>query len=81
MNKEEILVKDLAGCSVKTEEGDVIGELVDVYPTGANDVYVVRSPNREYLIPALKSVVLKIDVINKTIVVRLPDGLREIYET
>lgn len=85
-------VKDLDGCEVVTESGEVLGVLKDVYATGANDVFsVVQSAPadkpglpptvaREYLVPALKEVVLSIDVAAKRIVVRLPPGLREIYE-
>lgn len=63
-----------------TEVGDVLGVLKDVLPTGSNDVFVVRGPLREYLIPALKTVVLSIDLRERRIVVRLPEGLREVYE-
>ncbi|HRY28979.1 MAG TPA: PRC-barrel domain-containing protein [Elusimicrobiota bacterium] len=73
-------VSDLDGCHVVTESGEVLGTLKDVYPTGANDVFVVVGA-REYLIPAMKETVLEIDVSAKRILVRLPPGLREIYET
>lgn len=79
-DKKEYLVRDLDGCRVVTESGEDLGELKDVYPTGSNDVYVVRSALREMLIPALTSVVLSIDLREKRIVVRLPPGLREVYE-
>ena len=64
-----------------TETGDVLGQLVDVYPTGANDVFVVRQEEKELLIPALVSVVLKIDLKKRQIHVSLPAGLKEIYES
>lgn len=70
------LVKDLAGCQVVTVKGEVLGVLRDVLPTGANDVYVVGEGASEVLIPALKSVVTKIDIGNKRIEVDLPPGLR-----
>lgn len=73
-------VKDLDGCAVVTEIGETLGTLKDVYPTGANDVFVVRSEQREYLIPALKDVVLAIDLEARRILVRLPPGLRDVYE-
>ena len=78
--KQEFLVRDLAGCDIETESGEILGKLVDVYPTGANDVFVVRGASTEYLIPALKSVVVRISLDERRIVVKLPDGLREIYE-
>jgi 16S rRNA processing protein RimM len=79
--EETYRVKDLDGCEVVTEAGETLGVLKDVYPTGANDVFVVRNNDREYLIPALKSVVLSINLEDRRITLRLPPGLREIYET
>ncbi len=76
----DYLVRDLDGCEVVTEEGEPLGILKDVYPTGANDVFAVRRGEREMLIPALKEVVLSIDTAAKKIKVRLPPGLRQIYE-
>jgi 16S rRNA processing protein RimM len=74
-------VKDLAGCRVFTETGEELGELKDVLPSGGNDIFVVANAAREYLIPALKTVVRNIDIAAKRIDVVLPPGLREIYET
>ncbi len=70
---------DLAGCEVETETGEILGRLTDVLPSGGNDVWVTAGA-REYLIPALKEVILKVDLSARRITVRLPPGLREIYE-
>lgn len=57
-------------------EGDVLlGTLTQVLETGANDVYVVRGTKGELCIPALKSVVQKVDVSGKRMDVILPLGL------
>ena len=69
-------VKDLVGCQVVTVQGEVLGNLRDVLPTGSNDVFVVGEGLAEILIPALKNVVISIDVEAKRITVDLPDGLR-----
>ncbi len=40
----------------------VLGRVVDILETGANDVYVVRPPQgKEILVPAIKDVVKDID--------------------
>ena len=70
---------DLAGCEVATEAGEILGRLTDVLPSKGNDVWVVVGA-REYLIPALKEVVLKVDLSTRRITVGLPPGLRDIYE-
>jgi 16S rRNA processing protein RimM len=69
-------VKDLVGCRVVTVKGETLGILRDVLPTGANDVFVVGEGKGEILVPALKSVVISIDLKKKQIDVDLPKGLR-----
>lgn len=57
-------------------EGDVcLGTLMQILETGANDVYVVRGGKGEICIPALKSVVKKVDVPGRRMDVELPPGL------
>jgi 16S rRNA processing protein RimM len=73
-------VRDLAGCEVFTREGEFLGRLTDVLPSGGNDIFVVQQGGKEILIPALKRVVLLIDLTQRRIEVSLPAGLREIYE-
>lgn len=74
---ESYLVRDLAGCQVVTTEGEVLGRLTDVLPTGSNDVFVVGQEPNELLIPALKDVVINIDLNERRILVKLPPGLRD----
>ena len=76
----EYKVSDLAGSQVLTPEGELLGTLMDVLPSGGNDIFVVRQGEREMLIPALKDVVRSIDIAGKRLEVVLPQGLREIYE-
>jgi 16S rRNA processing protein RimM len=73
-------VKDLAACEVWTVEGEFLGSLTDVLPSGGNDIFVVKVRDRELLIPARKEVVKRIDLQNRRIEVALPPGLRDIYE-
>jgi 16S rRNA processing protein RimM len=66
----------IEGLDVLTDVGAELGRVTEVLSTGANDVYVVRGASGETLIPALKGVVLEIDLETRRMVVRLPDGLR-----
>ena len=74
-NEAAYFVEDLIGCKVVTTEGLDLGELFDVMRTGANDVYVVRKEDKETLVPALKDVVIKVDLTERRIEVCLPEGL------
>ena len=67
----------LLGLTVR-EKGRVLGELVNVLPYTANDVYVVRRQNKkDLLIPALKDVVKQVDLDAKVMEVELPAGLED----
>jgi 16S rRNA processing protein RimM len=57
---------DLIGVIAVDDEGREIGELVDVLQPGSCDVYVFKGPLGEVLVPALKSVVLAVDTVGKT---------------
>lgn len=70
---------DLIGMGVYSINGSLLGQLEAVMPTGSNDVYVVKrpggGPNGDILVPALKSVVVEIDLENRRMRVDLPEGL------
>ncbi|MCD8089818.1 MAG: ribosome maturation factor RimM [Clostridiales bacterium] len=74
--EDEYFIKDLYGMEVETEEGELLGELSDILFTGANDVYVVKTKEKDILIPAVKQCILKVDVAGKKMTVRLIEGLR-----
>lgn len=42
LREDEYYFADLAGLTVQTEEGNVLGTVKDILQTGANDVYVDR---------------------------------------
>jgi 16S rRNA processing protein RimM len=71
---------ELEGCEVSTEAGRPLGTIVDVIHTQANDVWVTRAavdPDREVLIPALRDVVVSVDVRARQVVVRDVPGLTD----
>lgn len=53
---------DLVGLEVRDPRGGVVGELVEIFRAGENEVYRIVGPGGERLVPALKSVVLEIDL-------------------
>lgn len=66
---------DLVGMSVFTELGTLLGEVVEVMATGANDVFVVRGERGEALIPAIDDVVVGVDIGARRMVIRPMEGL------
>ncbi|RGF51023.1 MULTISPECIES: ribosome maturation factor RimM [unclassified Eubacterium (in: firmicutes)] len=78
LGEDEHFIVDLIGCNVVDEEKNYIGELVDVMETGANGVYVVKTPEgREVLFPVIEQCVLNKDIKNKTITVHVMKGLMD----
>jgi 16S rRNA processing protein RimM len=65
----------LVGCEVVLESGLSLGTLAEVIHTRANDVWSVITDERETLVPALKDVVMSVDVAGKRIIVREVPGL------
>lgn len=63
----EFYTFDIIGCEVFDGE-KVLGKVKEVLKTGSNDVFQVAGET-EILIPALKSVITKIDISNKKIFV------------
>lgn len=69
-------VFEIIGMAVETEDGEALGTVEEVLRTSANDVYIVRG-RRELLIPAISSVVLRIDTEGRRMVIRPLPGLLE----
>ena len=77
LEENEFFIADLIGSEV-FQNGDLIGTLDDVFTAGASDVYVVkRKGKKDLLLPALKSIIKKVDVENKRIDVEIPRGLED----
>jgi 16S rRNA processing protein RimM len=69
----------LPGMAVLDEDGRRIGSVTDVVPTGGADVLVVDSNDgEEILIPFADDIVLEVDETENRMVVRMPDGLRDL---
>jgi len=59
---ESFFIHELVGLRVLTTGGQDLGRITEVLQSGAADVYVVRSEAGEVLIPAIASVIERIDV-------------------
>lgn len=70
-------VADLIGSEVRTEDGELLGRVAEVLRGAAHDVYVVRGPRGEVLLPAVREVVREVSVREGRVVVRLLPGLGE----
>jgi 16S rRNA processing protein RimM len=65
----------LIGLTVRSLDGRELGNVVDVLSAPENDVYVVKSPQGEILIPAVDDVVRDINLPNGIITIEVIPGL------
>ena len=74
--EDTYFIVDLIGIEVFTEENILLGKIVDVFPTGSNDVYVVKDElGKQILLPAINEVIKNVDITNKKMIVNLIKGL------
>ena len=67
----------LIGTEVFAEDGEPLGEIAEIVEAPGNDVYIIRKDGeRDLPIPAIKEVIVQIDVPAARMVVRLIPGLR-----
>lgn len=76
LEEGEYFLYQLEGLNVVSDEGETLGVLVQVLETGANNVFIVRGPGGELLLPDTEEVVLDIDFEQKQMRVHLLPGLR-----
>ena len=62
LDEDTTFIADLYGLKGIVDDGRDLGKIVDVMQPGGNDVYVFKGPLGEVLVPALKSVVQKVDL-------------------
>lgn len=76
LHENTYYIEDLIGLSVY--EGDAyLGKLTDVMQPGSNDVYIITlEDGKELLLPAIKSVILEVNIESGLMKVTVPEGLR-----
>ena len=62
LDEDSTFICDLIGLHGLVSDGRDLGTLKDVLQPGGNDVYVFKGPLGEVLVPALRSVVEKVDL-------------------
>jgi 16S rRNA processing protein RimM len=72
----QVYQHELFGFKVVDDTDRLLGELVEIIETGANDVYVVRDDDgHEILLPAIPAVILDVDAAHRLMRVHLLEGL------
>lgn len=77
LEEDEYYWVDLLGLEVFTRQGELLGRLTSIFTAGGSDVYVVEGERGEVMLPAIKRVILEVDLERRRMVVELPEGLVE----
>ncbi len=76
LDEGEYFYWQIVGLEVISVEGERLGEVREILDTGANDVYIVRDDeDGEFLLPAIKSVIIEVNLDAGQITVNLLPGL------
>ncbi|GAA0124256.1 MULTISPECIES: ribosome maturation factor RimM [Clostridium] len=70
LEEDSYYVADLIDCKVFDTDGIELGRVYDVLETGSNDVYWVKGGKEEVLIPALKEIIVSINIEKSEIVIK-----------
>ncbi|NOX25750.1 MAG: 16S rRNA processing protein RimM [Deltaproteobacteria bacterium] len=77
---DEFYWHEMEGLRVVTVDGRALGRVASLMATGGHDVLVIKDGGYEYLVPAAKEIIVKIDVQNDILVIDPPPGLLEIND-
>jgi len=77
---EEFFWHEIIGLEVYLTSGEYLGTIREVFPTGSNDVFVVREEGVEILIPAIHDVVREIDLDRRRMTIEPMEGMLDLNE-
>ncbi len=68
LEEGQYYIVDILGLSCETEEGEFLGTVKDI-STLSSDIYTIEKAGKNILFPAIKGVVVKVDLENKKLIV------------
>lgn len=78
LGENEYFLHDLEGVRVLDPDGEPLGEIQRVHPTGGRPLLVVGSGDEERLVPFVRGIVEEVDLEEGVVRVRPPSGLLEL---
>ncbi len=76
LDKDEFLIQDLIGCEVRNENGEKLGQVVDVSTNNAQDILNIKNLIGQInLVPFVGEFFPKVDIENKKIIIKPIEGL------
>ena len=75
LEANEFFLHKIIGCRVEDQKGQILGKIIDILETGANNVYEVSDGSSVFLVPDVPHVVLEMNVETKRMVIDPLPGL------
>lgn len=72
---DELMPFQVLGCTVRNEDGEVLGEVTQVMYSAAHDVYEVDNGERSFMVPAVPDFVISYDAEKRELTIRPLPGL------
>ena len=78
LSNGQYFIEEIIGCKVfNVNTNEFYGEINDVSPTGANDIWHINNDGNEYLFPSVPHFVDSVDIIGEKIYINPPKGIFE----
>ena len=74
---DKLLPYQVVGMTVRNEKGDLLGEVASVIYSSAHDVYEVKGPESDFLLPAVAEFVVSVDMERREMIISPIPGLCE----
>jgi 16S rRNA processing protein RimM len=75
LDESEFWEHDLLGCTVTTADGNEVGEVTGLIPGPAQDLLEVQTSTGPLYVPAVKELIVEVDLDTRRVVVDAPPGL------
>lgn len=76
--EDQLFHHELLGMTVETKEGEVLGEVAEVYELRPADLLELRGPRGSLLIPFTRQILVSVDRDGRRLVVDPPEGLLDL---
>lgn len=76
--EDELFHHELLGMTVETVEGELLGEVVEIYEIRPADLLELRGPRGPVLIPFTRQILVSVDREGRRLVVDPPEGLLDL---
>lgn len=74
----EYYYHQIIGCDVFDSGGRWLGRITRLWSKPGGDLYVVSGSEKEWLVPAAKEFLARVDLASRRVIVELPEGLLEL---